>query len=134
MLCLSLDNVRDTIIKPRITLKFAQNVVLNLPSIGAVFSDSISAETFIKESFESFSPKMLNSTRIEFMCHCNEKKIRTMYAMLTIDDLKEILENGPFPVETICHNCGTPYYLGQEDVRGILGGKGQRSEGSEHKR
>jgi molecular chaperone Hsp33 len=39
--------------------------------------------------------------------------------MLPIDELKDIRDNGPFPLEMRCHYCNTLYYFDQEEVQQI---------------
>jgi molecular chaperone Hsp33 len=55
------------------------------------------------------------------MCHCGEQQIRTMLSMLALEELADMAENGPFPVELRCHHCSTCYYFDQEEVRRIYG-------------
>ena len=59
--------------------------------------------------------------RIEFMCHCNPNQIRNLLMMLPIDDLKDMRDNGPYPVEIRCHHCNTLYHYDQENIREIYG-------------
>ena len=40
---------------------------------------------------------------------------------IPIEELKDIRDNGPFPVEINCHYCNTPYRFEEEDIRQIYG-------------
>jgi molecular chaperone Hsp33 len=95
--------------------------VINLPSLGKVFTDDIEPETFINEVFRKYSPHILAGHRIEFMCHCNRKRVRNLLMLLPIEDLKDIRDNGPFPLEMRCHYCNTVYHFAKEDIRKIYG-------------
>jgi molecular chaperone Hsp33 len=53
------------------------------------------------------------------MCHCNPDRVRNLLTLLPVDELKDIRDKGPFPVEINCHYCSTPYQFTQEDVVGI---------------
>ncbi|MBW1940024.1 MAG: Hsp33 family molecular chaperone HslO [Deltaproteobacteria bacterium] len=111
------------------TIERVENLVRNLPSIGTIFAEDRTSEEknpdkqapakLVKEVFKSFSPKFLADYRVEFMCHCNEKRICSLLTLLPLEDLKDILEKGPFPVEILCHNCNTPYHFTQADIKQI---------------
>lgn len=111
------------------TIERVENLVRNLPSIGTIFAEDRTSEEknpdkqapakLVKEVFKRFSPRFLADYRVEFMCHCNEKRIRRVLTLLPLEDLKDILEKGPFPVEIRCHNCNTPYHFTQVDIKQI---------------
>ncbi len=96
-----------------------ESMVLGLPSIGTAFSEGREPEELVNEAFKEFSPKIIGAHRVEFMCHCNEERTRRMLSMLPYDDIKDIHENGPFPLEMRCHNCNTTYRFSKEDIREI---------------
>ena len=95
--------------------------VINLPSLGKVFSKNVDPEILIDETFRKYSPRFLASHRIEFMCHCNRNRVRSLLMLLPIEELKDIRDNGPFPLEMRCHYCNTAYQFSKEDVRKIYG-------------
>lgn len=97
-----------------------ENLVNSLPSIGEIFSGEQSPGEFILQHFESFSPKMLADRRVEFFCPCRKDTIERMLENLPPETLKDILEKGPFPVETRCHNCNTFYYFKKEEIEAFL--------------
>jgi len=95
--------------------------VTRLPSLGEEFTVDSNPEALVKEAFEDFSPRFLANYRIEFMCHCNRDKVRSLVTLLPIDELKDIRDNGPFPLEICCHYCNTPYHFKREDIAEIYG-------------
>ena len=95
--------------------------VVNLPSLGKAFTADIDPETLIDEVFRKYSPRFLSGHRIEFMCHCNQNRVRSLLMLLPIEDLKDIRDNGPFPLEMHCHYCNTAYHFAKEDIRKIYG-------------
>ena len=95
--------------------------VVNLPSLGKVFTADIDPETLIDEVFRKYSPRFLADHRIEFMCHCNQNRVRSLLMLLPVADLKDIRDNGPFPVEMRCHFCNTAYHFTEKDIRQIYG-------------
>jgi molecular chaperone Hsp33 len=95
--------------------------VTDLFSLGEVFSEDKDPENLIAAAFKDYSPHFLAGHRIEFMCHCNLKRVRSLLMLLPIGDLKDIRDNGPFPLEMRCHYCNTVYHFAKEDIRKIYG-------------
>ncbi len=94
----------------------------DLPSIGSAFADGEAPEALVSSAFKDLNPQFLGDHRIEFMCHCNHDRVKRMLAMLPMSDLKDLAENGPFPMEINCRHCATPYQFNQEDIDGIMAG------------
>jgi molecular chaperone Hsp33 len=95
--------------------------VTRLPSLGEVFATDNDPEALVAEAFKDYAPKFLANHRIEFMCHCNPDKVRSLLTLLPIDELKDIRDHGPFPLEMCCHYCNTRYLFTREDLQAIYG-------------
>jgi molecular chaperone Hsp33 len=95
--------------------------VTHLPSLGEVFTEDKDPESLVTAAFKDYSPRFLANRRIEFMCHCNQDRVRNLLTLLPIDELKDIRDKGPFPVEINCHYCNTPYQFTREDIIEIYG-------------
>jgi len=109
---------------PQADDKLAGNMedrVTSLPSLGEVFTEDKDPEALVAETFKDYSPRFLANRRIEFMCHCNPERVRNLLTLLPIDELKDIRDKGPFPVEINCHHCNTPYRFTREDIADIYG-------------
>lgn len=98
-----------------------EKLVAGLPSIGERFTADVSAPDFVREAFNSHQPEFLADYRVEFMCHCNRDKIENMLLLLPVTDLKDIRDNGPFPLEIKCHHCNTDYLFEKDEVAEIYG-------------
>jgi molecular chaperone Hsp33 len=96
-------------------------MVSNLPSLGKSFAEKNDPDKLLQEIFKKFNPKILDEGRVEFMCHCNKEGVRNLLMMLPVHDLKDIRDNGPFPVEIKCHYCNTAYYFSKNDIGRIYG-------------
>jgi molecular chaperone Hsp33 len=53
------------------------------------------------------------------MCHCSPDRLRQVLKMLPVDELKDIRDTGPFPLEMRCHYCNTRHHFDQEEVQRI---------------
>ena len=100
-----------------------ETLVLHFPSLGQVFAGERTPERVAAEAFAAYSPKFLSDRRVEFMCHCSRERLQRLLAMLPIDDLRDLRDNGPFPVEIRCHNCSTPYEFTREEMEEIYGSR-----------
>jgi molecular chaperone Hsp33 len=98
-------------------------LVLAFPSLGDLFSRGDDPENVLREAFADFGPKLLSSRRVEFMCHCSREKLHHMLTLLPIDDLRDLRDNGPHPVEMRCHNCSTAYEFDRRELAEIYGSR-----------
>ncbi|UCG05591.1 MAG: Hsp33 family molecular chaperone HslO [Desulfobacterales bacterium] len=98
-----------------------ENRVKNLPSLGDIFTEDKDPESLVRDVFQKHAPRFLSNRRIEFMCHCNKERLRSYLTLLPIDELKDIRENGPFPLEMRCHHCNTVYSFKKSAIMEIYG-------------
>jgi molecular chaperone Hsp33 len=96
-----------------------EELVVRFPSLGEVFEDGQEPEGLIQAVFKKYSPRFLANQRVEFMCHCSPDRLRQVLSMLPVDELKDIRDNGPFPLEMRCHYCSTLYHFDKEEVQNI---------------
>lgn len=100
-----------------------ESLVSGFPSLGKSFADKMDPEELLQDSFKIFNPKILDEGRVEFMCHCGKDGVRNLLMMLPVHDLKDLHDNGPFPVELICHYCNTAYYFSEDEISKIYGAR-----------
>jgi molecular chaperone Hsp33 len=98
-------------------------LVLGFPSLGEVFTSAQTPEAVVQSVFASYSPNFLSDRRVEFMCHCSRERLHSVLTMLPINDLKDLRDNGPFPIEMRCHNCNTAYAFSREEMEEIYGSR-----------
>jgi molecular chaperone Hsp33 len=96
-----------------------EGLVIRFPSLGEVFADGQKPESLIQAVFKKYTPRFLANQRIEFICHCNPERLRHVLKMLPIEELADIGEKGPFPLEMRCHYCNTLYYFDREEIQEI---------------
>jgi molecular chaperone Hsp33 len=94
-------------------------LVVRFPSLGDVFTEGQEPEGLIQMVFEKYRPRFLANQRVEFMCHCSPARLRQILMMLPLAELKDIRDNGPFPLEMRCHYCNTLYYFDKKEIQRI---------------
>ena len=98
-----------------------ENRIRGLPSLGELFSGGDIPDEFILREFSDFQPIILFSKRVEFMCHCSRNRFQLFLEQLPQSDLKDMAENGPFPLVLTCINCNSQYHFNQLEMEGIYG-------------
>ncbi len=98
-----------------------ETIVHNFPSLGEVFAGEQTPDQVAAEVLAAYAPKLLSDRRVEFLCHCSRERLHRLLAMLPIEDLRDLRDNGPFPVEMRCHNCNTPYEFSREEMEELYG-------------
>ena len=101
------------------TLSRIEEKIQDLESIGKVVNGSEFPQQWLSHHFGEFQPKLLEDRGVEFLCHCNPKRIAQMITMLKVEDLDEMAENGPFPIEIRCHYCNTVYAFSKDEITAI---------------
>ena len=94
--------------------------VVALPSIAALLAEGTAPEDLVRTHLGDYSPRFIDRRNVGFICHCNRDQIRNVLTLLPIDELKDIQEKGPFPVEIRCHHCNTRYPFDREHIDLIL--------------
>lgn len=87
-----------------------------LPSIGENAAEGHDPAALLSFWFSDFEPQVLTSHRVEFFCPCSKNKFSQFLGGLPQKDRVEILEDGPLPLETTCHNCSSKYHFDREEL------------------
>lgn len=101
------------------TVAAIETLVPRLPSLGAAMAAGDSPEAFVQAHFVDYAPRFLENQRVEFFCRCNDDQIRRMLQMLDAAELRDMRDNGPFPLEVRCHHCNTAYRFDAADLAEI---------------
>lgn len=94
--------------------------VVALPSIGEILAGGIPAEDLLRNHFMDFSPRFINRRKVGFVCCCNRDQIRNVLTLLPVDELMDLREKGPFPIEIRCHHCNTRYSFDRQQIDRIV--------------
>jgi len=101
-----------------------QDALSSMPSIGISLSEGESLSEILLNSFGGFKPDVIGSRSINFRCSCDKSLFRTYLGGLKHEDKIDILENGPYPLITLCHNCNTEYKFNKNELKEIFGNIG----------
>ncbi len=93
-----------------------ESIVESLPSIGEFFASGGDAEDFIRRQFKNLSPRIIGQRRIEFFCRCQKENFGRILGGLEMDSLEDIVQNGPFPLETRCQHCNSVYSFSKDEI------------------
>ncbi len=100
-----------------------EDLVIEFPSLGEAFADGQEPQDLVQKVFIKYTPHFLADKRIEFMCHCSPERLRRILKMLPIDQLQDIRDQGPFPLEMRCHFCNTSYRFSKEEIQQVYSSK-----------
>lgn len=92
--------------------------VNNLPSLAKAISSGKDPKDFIIQNFSD--AKLLSTSLVGFSCPCDKKTFANHLKALPADDKKDIIENGPFPLELVCLNCNSNYKFGKAELDNLL--------------
>jgi len=93
-----------------------EDIVNGLPSLGALIAENKEIKDSLSIFFEDYSPHFLSDYRIEFFCRCNTELIAEYLGRLPMEELADIADTGPFPLEVRCHNCNTVYAYSKAEM------------------
>ena len=98
-------------------LQRAENAFRAMPSIGKWFSDKGDRDDVVYGLFREFNPKVVLERDIVFDCPCKKENFIRQIKYLPKNEFADIIENGPDPIEVICHNCGSVYQITKEELQ-----------------
>lgn len=98
----------------------AEAALIGLPSLGLWFAEGGSREGAIDSAFGELGPERREEREARFACGCGRERFASFLAASKADFLRELSEEGPWPVEAHCHNCGTTYAFDKAEIDGFL--------------
>jgi molecular chaperone Hsp33 len=102
-----------------------------LPALGAYFAAGGQRDAFLQAELRDLFPEVLGQKGAAFDCPCSRERFSSFFASAQGDLLADLAGRGPWPVETICHNCGSAYYFSKEELEAMLRAQRARRDGSE---
>ena len=103
-------------------------LIEQFPSLGECFSDKADPQHVIEMVFKSFGVRFISQQRIEFLCHCNRQRLKQILSLLPAEQLEDLAQNGPFPLEMRCHYCNTPYQFSKDAIGQLVAARTSSEE------
>ncbi|MBI9103906.1 MAG: Hsp33 family molecular chaperone HslO [Spirochaetales bacterium] len=97
-----------------------QDTVLGLPSIGKALAGGLKPEEFLASHFSGFGLNILDGRDVRFFCGCTRERFSSFLASMSEKEKSSILNEGPFPMQAVCHNCGTTYTYEKGELETLL--------------
>jgi molecular chaperone Hsp33 len=94
--------------------------VRGLPSLGTHFAFGGNGRELIEEGFGAFAPELIARRGVRFECPCSRERFGGALASLSGAEARSIRAEGPFPLETVCSNCGSRYRFSQEEIGELM--------------
>lgn len=85
-----------------------------LPNPGQWFSEHGNREDIVYGLFREFKPTAVLDRAVIFDCPCSAQNFALRIKNLGKAELDDILATEKFPLEVICQNCGSVYYITKE--------------------
>tara|TARA_B100000614_G_scaffold128338_1_gene114553 strand:- start:171 stop:1190 length:1020 start_codon:yes stop_codon:yes gene_type:complete len=88
--------------------------------LGAAFAAGATAASIVQQNLGPWEPELVGTRAAEFYCGCSHERFGRFLAALPEDERSDILENGPFPLKTTCHNCNSTYRFEREELERLF--------------
>jgi molecular chaperone Hsp33 len=96
-----------------------EEAVANVHSIGGELAAGETPSHLIHRYFGDFDAEIVGSRGVEFSCSCSKGRFARFIEGMSSDQIREIIDSGPFPMETTCWNCNSTYRFTQKEVESM---------------
>lgn len=90
-----------------------------LPSLAKALAEGHKAFPWLTEHFAPHKPYLLETHPVFYRCRCNDSRMRLVLLQLSLADLEDMRDNGPFPIILTCHFCNQQYPFDQKALTEI---------------
>lgn len=97
-----------------------EHAFASAPSLGSWFAEGGDRDDIIYGLFRDFNPTVVLERSILFDCPCSRENFAQRLSGLDKNELTDMVENGPDPIEVICHNCASVYTYPSTELRKFL--------------
>ncbi len=99
-----------------------QETARGIPGLGHAFAEGTTAAEVVRALFAASEPNLIATRRAEFYCSCSRERFQSFLNALPAAERDDILENGPFPLITTCHNCNSNYKFDRHELHQMFEG------------
>lgn len=101
-------------------LEDAEARIAELPSLGDWFAQGRDARELIEKWFAAFGPEGYFDAPVAFDCPCSRDRFAAVLSGLRDGgELDDMIKEGPFPAELVCHNCSSVYRFTKEELQAL---------------
>ncbi len=104
-----------------------ERIMRTLPPLGRALAEGREPLAMIADEFTALQPAIKDSRRVDFFCPCSRKRFERLLALLPADDLADLQQNGPFPLELSCNYCNRVHAFTQAQMAVIGANQRPRS-------
>ncbi|MGM0545660.1 MAG: Hsp33 family molecular chaperone HslO [Bacteroidota bacterium] len=94
-----------------------QQKMLQFGSISQMLASGLYIDDIMEKAMNPMGVKELDRQPVDFFCRCSRKRFKSALAMLGVEDLKEISDEGQ---ELVCHYCNEHYNITKEEIEDLL--------------
>jgi molecular chaperone Hsp33 len=108
---------------------FLSRVEAALPSLsplGKYFASGGGRAAFLEDRLRELFPEPLGEREAAFACPCSRERFASFLGSTSRELLEDLAHNGPWPVETVCHNCASAYRFPKDELEAMLAARGPR--------
>ena len=100
------------------------------PPIGAYFAGGGNPVAWLGTAFAGLGLTLRGTAAAEFHCDCERGRFASFIAGAQGGLLEDLVEKGPWPVEAVCHQCGSRYHWTKEELETLLAERSERRPAS----
>ncbi len=89
----------------------------NVPQVSRLLSDGHYIDSIMDMAGTSFGVKELDRYPVDFFCRCNKDRFVNALAMIQMDELEAMQDDGQ---ELVCHYCNEKYLIPKEEIQSIV--------------
>lgn len=101
-----------------------ERLVYGMAPLGETFASGASRMDVCLRSFPFFDYNHLDELPTRFHCACSKERLGSYIAAMPAAELADMAENGPFPMEVTCHNCGSAYGYSKAELGAMAAARG----------
>ncbi len=93
-----------------------ERIMRTMPPLGRTLAEGREPLAMIADEFAALQPAIKDSRRVDFFCPCSRRRFERLLALLPADDLADLQQNGPFPLELRCNYCNRVHAFTQAQM------------------
>jgi molecular chaperone Hsp33 len=97
-----------------------EDAMPGLPGLGRRFSEGGTRADFLERELPALFPEIVGEKEVAFSCACSRERFASFLSSASIELLEDLAANGPWPVETVCHNCASAYRFEKAELEEML--------------